>query len=175
MFIPPIIALAIICSISTLLIRIVITHRPFHIKNVWHQIFGSLIIGIIIWVVSFLITRSNSPVSVNEWADIICGILIFLCAFWCHYWIGNFAGGFRIQMQVNLASQKEPISLQEWMKTFSGLGMETFLQDRIQSILIPWNTVEYKNDHLCLLSGWGTFFAGLMNILKYIFPKVRGD
>ncbi|MBK9926882.1 MAG: hypothetical protein IPP66_16550 [Anaerolineales bacterium] len=172
--IPPIIALAIICSLSTLAIRVIISRHPFRIKNVWRQIFGSLLLSAIAWVALIYITRAASPTS-NEWGDIICGVLIFLCAFWCHYWIGNFAGGFRVQMQVNLANQKVPIALEEWMKTFSGLGMETFLQDRIQAILIPWNTVEYKNGQLHLLNGWGTFFASLMNILKYIFPKVRGE
>ena len=167
----PIIALAIACSLSTLLIRAIIARRPFRIKKVWHQIFISLMIAITIWVATIF----RTPTSERSWADVICGILIFACAFWCQYWIGNFAGGFRIQMQINLADQKEPISLEEWMKTFSGLGMEAFLQDRIQAILIPWNTVEYKNGQLRLLPGWGTFFASLMRILKFIFPKVRND
>jgi hypothetical protein len=169
---PPVIALAILCSLSTLLIRVIIARRPFRIKNVWHQIFGSLMIALTLWAVTVLF---STPMSEQNWGDVICGILIFGCAFWCQYWIGNFAGGFRIQMQINLAGQKTPISLEEWMKTFSGLGMEVFLHDRIQAILIPWNTVEYKNGHLHLLSGWGTFFASLMNILKFILPKVRSN
>ena len=167
----PIIAFAIICSLSTLLIRVVIARRPFRIKNIWHQIFISLIAAIAIWAVAVF----RTPISEQNWGDVICGVLIFGCAFWCQYWIGNFAGGFRIQMQINLADQQAPLSLEEWMKTFSGLGMEAFLQDRIQAILIPWNTVEYKNGQLYLLRGWGTFFASLMNILKYIFPRVRSN
>jgi hypothetical protein len=173
--IPPIIALAIGCSLSTLVIRIIISRPPFRVKNVWSQIFSSLTVAVIIWITSIFFIRPALPISNSEWGDILCGILIFLSAFWCHYWIGNFAGGFRVQMQINLASQKHPISIKEWMKTFGGLGMEAFLQDRIQSILIPWNTIKFENGQLHLLTGWGIFFGRLMRMLRNIMPKVRSD
>jgi hypothetical protein len=172
---PPIIALAIVCSLFTLVIRVIISRPPFRIKNVWSQIFSSLTVAVIIWITSIFFIKPASPISKTEWRDIVCGILIFLNAFWCHYWIGNFAGGFRVQMQINLASQKRPISIEEWMNTFGGLGMEAFLRDRLQSILIPWNTVKLEGGQLRLRAGWGIFFGRLMRIVKNILPKVRGN
>jgi len=173
--IPSIINLAIVCSISTLLIRVIISRKPFLIKNIWTQIISSLIIAAIIWAASIYLTKSSSPISGAEWGDILCGVLIFLSAFWCHYWIGNFAGGFRVQMLNNLASQKQPISKEEWMNTFGGLGMEAFLRDRIQSILIPWQVINLEHGQLRLLAGWGTFFGKLVKLLEIIMPGVRDD
>src|SRR5437867_1762882 len=109
--IPQIIILSLITSFSTLFIRMIISHRPFLVKNIWYQILGATIAGCILWVILiFLITPRLSQI---RWEDILCGILIFLCAFWCNYWSTNLAGGFRIQMQMNLASQKRPISFEE--------------------------------------------------------------
>lgn len=172
--IPTIIALAITSGLSTLLFRIIISRPPFRVKKIWSQIFISMGLGAILWGLSIVLI--NPALSSNEkWADIFCGILILLCAFWCNYWIGNFAGGFRVQMQMNIADQMQPITFEGWMKTFGGLGMETFLKDRIQSILIPWKTIAIENNQLRLLPGWGTFFGKAMDILKRVFPTVRRD
>src|ERR1041385_8259180 len=119
--IPPIIALALISSFCTLFIRIIISHRPFQIKGGWQQIIGATMTGGILWVLSIILIKPGFSLSAPEWWDVLCGILIFLCAFWCNYWSGNLAGGFRVQMQINLADQKKPISLEEWMTTFGGL------------------------------------------------------
>lgn len=172
--IPLVILLALLTSFSTVFIRIIISHRPFLVKNIWHQILGATIAGGILWVISIFITISYYPRLEIGWADILCGTLIFLCAFWCNYWSTNLAGGFRVQMQMTLANQKRPISLKEWMATFGGLGMEVFLKDRIESILIPWNAVALENGNLRLLSGWGVFFSKLMILLRVLLPKIRG-
>ncbi|HEX2996548.1 MAG TPA: hypothetical protein VHP14_17110 [Anaerolineales bacterium] len=173
--ISPIIAFAIAASFLTLAIRVVISRRPFHVKNTWTQIIVSTFIGMILWIIAILSTRSRFASSRVVWGDIICGILIFLSALWCNYWSGNLAGGFRVQMQFNIACQNAPISLDEWMRIFGGLGMEVFLKDRIESILIPWNTIVLENGYLRLRSGWGMFFGRLAEILKKIMPKVRSD
>ncbi len=173
--IPPIIALSLITGFCTLLIRIIISHRPFHVKNIWWQIIGSTSAGGILWIISIVLTRPNLSISEGEWGDILCGILIFLCAFWCNYWSTNLAGGFRVQMQMNLAHQKRPISLQEWMAAFGGLGMEIFLKDRIESVLIPWKTVTLEKGELWLLPGSGMFLGKLMHLLRILLPKVRQD
>jgi hypothetical protein len=170
--IPTIIALAIASGLSTLLIRIAISRPPFRVKNLWSQIFISVGLGATLWLVAVVLI--NPAVKVDEkWGDIFCGTLILLCTFWCNYWIGNFAGGFRVQMQLNIADQKQPITFEEWMNTFGGLGMEAFLKDRLQSILIPWKTIAIENDQLRLLPGWGMFFGKVMVILQKILPKVR--
>jgi len=173
--IPNTIALAIITSFLTLAIRIIISGRPFRVKNTWTQIIVSIFIGMILWVLSILLIRSPSTPSKLVWGNIICGVLIFLNAFWCNYWSGNLAGGFRVQMQFNIAKQNSPISLENWMKIFGGLGMEAFLKDRIESVLIPSSTVTLENGQLRLLPGWGTFFGRVSEILKNTMPKVRSD
>jgi hypothetical protein len=122
----------------------------------------------------YLTTPTYSRSAIG-WADILCGILIFLCAFWCNYWSANLAGGFRVQMQMNLAGQRRPISLKEWMDTFGGLGMEVFLLDRMESVLIPWKAAAFENGYLRLLPGWGVFFSKVMILLRVLFPKVRGE
>lgn len=171
----PIIALAIVCSFCTLVFRVVIARPPFSIKNTWTQIFTSMTLSVVIWIIGVILLMSPPIIQNASWNDIFCGILILLCAFWCQYWVGNFAGGFRVQMQINLAQQKEPISIEEWMNTFGGLGMEMFLHDRIRSILIPSNTVELKDGELRLVTGWGTFFGRVMKFLKIILLQVRSD
>jgi hypothetical protein len=173
--IPNIIALAIVTSFLTLAIRIIVSRRPFQIKSTWTQITVSTIVGLIIWVSMILLTQSKSLSTETVWGDLICGILIFWSAFWCNYWSGNLAGGFRVQMQFNIARQNTPISLEEWMKIFGGLGMEAFLKDRIESILVPWNTIALENGGLRLLPGWGTFFGRLAWVLEKIMPNVRSD
>lgn len=171
LMISPIIAIAILSGFSTLLFRMIISRPPFRVKNIWSQIIISVIAGAILWLGSVCLI--GSPITYRHSGDIICGILIFLCAFWCNYWISNFAGGFRVQMQLNIADQKRAITFDEWMRTFGGLGMEVFLRDRVQSILIPWKTVALENGTLRLLQGWGMFFGRIMTILRKILPGVR--
>lgn len=173
--IPNIIALAVITSLLTLIIRIIVSRRPFWIRKPWHQLIISMLIGAILWALSILLMGYINVPSDSAWGDILCGILIFFCAFWCNYWSGNLAGGFRVQMQFDIAEQNIPISLEKWMKIFGGLGMEVFLKDRIESILIPWNTVALENGQLRLLPGRGTFFGRLAGILKKIIPIRSND
>jgi hypothetical protein len=172
---PSIIALAIICCFLTLGIRIFFSKPPFQVKNPWTQILIPLLVGFFIWVgtIVYLEIRSNS--FQPTLGDYVCGILIFLCAFWCHYWLGNIAGGFRVQMHLNIASQENPISLEKWMRDFGGLGMDIFLKDRIESVLLPWKTVSLINCQIHLLPGWGTFFGAVIGLLNFLLPKVRGD
>jgi hypothetical protein len=172
---PPVILLALICGFSTLFVRIIISHRPFLVRNIWHQILISTAAGAMLWIISIFLIMPASWRSEIGWADILCGILIFLCAFWCNYWSTNLAGGFRVQMQLNLANQTRPISLQEWMNTFGGLGMEVFLKDRIESILIPWNAVAFEKGKLRLLPGWGLFFSKVIILLRVLLPRLRGE
>lgn len=169
------IILALIACLSTLPIRIIISRAPFHIKNTGVQIISSTVFGMILWVASILFIGSASVAPDTIWGDVLCGGLIFLSVSWCNYWSGNLAGGFRIQMLLSLTDQKHLLSLEEWMMTFGGLGMEAFLRDRIKAILIPWNTVSEENGELQLLPGWGVFFGKLMVLLGRIMPKVRGS
>lgn len=171
---PSIIALAIICSFLTLVLRIIFSKHPIQVKNPWTRLLISLLVGFFIWTCSIAYLHLRFLFFQPSLADYVCGVLIFLCAFWCHYWLGNLAGGFRVQMHLNIASQKHPISLEEWMRGFGGLGMEMFLKDRIESILLPWKTVSLINYQLHLLPGWGTFFGRVIFVLKFVLPNVRG-
>jgi hypothetical protein len=173
--IPQVILLSLITSFSTILIRIIISYRPFRVKNIWHQILGSTVAGGILWIISIFVIIPSRLRPETGWGDMLCGILILLCAFWCNYWSTNLAGGFRVQMQMNLANQKSPVSLKEWMATFGGLGMEAFLKDRMESILIPWKTIAVEDGNLRLLPGWGIFFGKLMVLLRVLLPKVREE
>ncbi len=171
--IPTIIALAILAGLSTLVFRLVISHRPFRISGGWTQIIISSILGDGLWVFLTLLYLANTSSYENEGWDLLCGILILLCVLWCNYWLANLGGGFRVQMQISLADQTQPVSLEKWMAVFNGRGMEIFLADRLNSILIPWKIVEVKDGKVRLLPGWGMFFGGLMNLVKKIIPNLR--
>jgi hypothetical protein len=170
---PIIIALAIMAGFSTLVFRLIISHRPLRISGSWTQIILSSILGVGLWIFSTLLTLANTPSYENKGWDLFCGILILMCVLWCNYWIGNLGGGFRVQMQITLADQTQPVSLEKWMEAFNGRGMRIFLADRLNSILIPGKIVEEKNGKVRLLPGWGMFYGRLMNLIKKILPNLR--
>jgi len=167
------IALAILSGFSILIFRIILSHRPFRLSGTWKQIIVSTLAGAALWVMLALMTVSPAQRFSIEINDLICGVLILLCAFWCNYWISNLAGGFRAQMAFNLVRQSQPISLAEWMAEFGGLGMEAFLADRTKSILIPWRIASLQDDKMSLLPGWGVFLGRLMNILEMLLYRLR--
>jgi len=142
------IVLVIISGFAILVFRIIISHRPFRLLGAWPQVIVSTILGWFLWIFLTILERSYGSLSRIDGWDVLCGILILLCATWCNYWIGNLAGGFRVQMQMNLANQLQPVSLEEWMETFGGLGMKVFLRDRLTSILIPWRIVSVEDDRV---------------------------
>lgn len=170
---PAIITLAILAGFYTLVFRLIISHRPLRISGGWAQIILPSILGGGLWIGSTMLTLANTPSYENAGWDLVCGILILLCVLWCQYWIGNLGGGFRVQMQITLADQTQPVSLEKWMALFNGRGMEVFLADRLNSILIPWKIVDVKNGKVRLLPGWGMFYGRLMSIIKKIIPNLR--
>ena len=171
--IPSIIAFAILTGFSTLIFRMILSHRPFRLAGTWTQIIVSSLSGLSLWIVLVLLLHSIAPISGAEKWDMVCGVLIHLCAFWCNFWIGNLVGGFRAQMTFNLASQTRPVTLVEWMAAFGGLGMDAFLKDRMKSILIPWKIVSVHDNKMILLPGWGIFFGRLMAVLEIMLYRMR--
>jgi hypothetical protein len=167
-------ALAIISGFAILIFRVIISHRPFRAPGMRPHAMTSTFLGWFLWILLTILERFYAPLSRIDGWDIFCGILILLCASWCNYWIGNLAGGFRVQMQINLVNQPRPVSLEEWMLAFGGLGMKAFLRDRLTSILIPWRIVTMEDDKVRLLPGWGLFFGRLMKILGFILYDDRG-
>jgi hypothetical protein len=172
--IPTVVGLAILFGFSTLIFRIILSHRPFRVGG-GAQITLPFVLGVSLWILfSFLYIMQTQSLKDIGW-DILCGTLIFLCAFWCHYWIGNLAGGFRVQMQIALVDQAAPITYREWMSKFDGRGMDAFLVDRMKSILILWKIVTIEKDTVQLTQGWGTFYGKLMNLLNIILPGLRNS
>jgi hypothetical protein len=173
--IPRIIVLAILTGFSTLIFRIIFSHRPFRLAGFWTQIAVSSLSGVSLWIVLLIILHTTNPITWAERWDVVCGVLIHLCAFWCNYWIGNLGGGFRVQMAINLADQTRPVTLEEWMAAFSGLGLDVFLKDRLNSILIPWKIVSVNDHKITLLPGWGMFFGKLIAILEILLYRMRSS
>lgn len=109
---------------------------------------------------------SNAP-------SLLAGILLILACVFLNYYIGNIAGGFRIEILVNLADSKTPLSLEEWMAVYGkGAGMRYFLEDRLRSTLISWNLAIQDGDKITLtplgrLAGKvNLFFAQLFSEVK---------
>jgi hypothetical protein len=171
----PIIILAVIAGFSTLVFRIILSHRPFRLVNYWTQFIVSSLLGLLLWLGLIVGSYATAFLSGVDGFDVVCGILVYLCALWCNYWVCNLAGGFRMLMMANLADQTDPISLETWMAAFGGLGMDVFLQDRIQSILIPLKIVSIEENKMTLLPGWGLFFARIMAVLQILLYQVRSD
>lgn len=171
--IPRIIALAILTGFSTLIFRVILPRRPFCLTGAWSQIIISSFLGLSLWFVLIVQVSPSALISEVEKWDVVCGALIHLCAFWCNYWICNLAGGFRAQMVITLAAQNSPVTLEEWMASFGGIGMDAFLRDRTTSILIPWKIALVQDDKMFLLPGWGLFFGRLMTILEIVLYRVR--
>jgi hypothetical protein len=169
------ISLAIPAGFSILLFRVILSHQPLKIKDSLAQLIISSMMGVVVWIVSMVILLKSSALQENNEWDFLCGVLILLCAFWCNYWISNLAGGFRIHMQLSLAENSEPLTIEEWMASYDKGGMELFLSDRIESILVRNNIVMVENGLVRLTSGPGYFWAKVLSILNFIFPNLRAD
>jgi hypothetical protein len=168
-----IIAYAIISSLSTLIFRMLLSILPIRKTDIWVQIIISSILGVILWITLVVLRRYYHPDFELRGGDILCGSLILMCAFWCNYWIGNFAGGFRVQMLISLKDRSQPVPLEDWMRLFGNMGMEAFLRDRLRSILIPWKIVAQEEGKFRLLPGWGIYFGRLFNLFDRIFFTLR--
>ena len=163
------IILSIVAGISIPIFMAIFTNPHLKIKSGWRRYIVSSSAGFILWLILIVITDS---IHNNRW-DLVCGGLVILCAIWANYWLGNFGGGFRINMLVILAAQQKPISFEQWMDLYGGLGMDEFLRDRLRSILVPWGIVREANGTIILTPTRGKFFAGLMNILYILLQGKR--
>ncbi len=163
------IILSIIAGISIPIFMMVFSNRHLKIKSGWTRYIASSLAGCILWLILLVTTDSYHS---NGW-DLICGGLVILCAIWANYWLGNFGGGFRINMLVILAAQQQPISFEQWMDLYGGLGMGEFLRDRLRSILVPWGIVRETNGTIILTPIIGKFFGMLMNLLYFLLQGNR--
>lgn len=127
---------------------------------------GSLTWAILTWLFRTAV--------VNIW-DVVCGILVLLCAMWATYWIANLGGGFRINMLLLLSSQDTPISLDQWMDLYGGAGMHAFLRDRLKSILLRWNIVHHEDGTITLTRKNGHFFGWAMHLCYLLFDGDRRE
>jgi hypothetical protein len=141
------------------------------IKTGWARYISSSCAGFVIWLILMVIF--GFPLN-NPW-DLLCGVLVILCAIWSNYWLGNFGGGFRVNMLVNLAEKTTPVPIEEWMRLYGGLGMEKFLSDRLQSILIPWKIVKLTEGVVSLTPDRGKFFGWAMNVLYGLLQGERRE
>jgi len=165
------IILSIVAGISIPIFMAIFSNPHLKIKSGWRRYIASSSAGFILWLILLVITGASNS---NGW-DLVCGGLVILCAIWANYWLGNLGGGFRINMLVILAAQQKPISFEQWMDLYGGLGMEEFLQDRLRSILVPWGIVREENGTILLTATRGKLFGWLMNILYFILlGKRRG-
>jgi hypothetical protein len=168
-------SLAIILSIFSGL-SIPLFTALFSIPNVriragWARYISSSSAGFVLWLI--LIVLFGFPIN-SQW-DLLCGVLVILCAIWSNYWLGNFGGGFRVNMLLNLAEKTTPIPIEEWMCIYGGLGMEKFLSDRLQSILIPWKIVKLAEGVVSLTPDRGKFFGWVMNVLYGLLQGERRE
>jgi hypothetical protein len=163
------IILSIVSGISIPIFMALFSNPHLKIKSGWTRYIASSCAGFILWLILLGISDS---IHSNRW-DLVCGGLVILCAIWANYWLGNLGGGFRINMLVILAAQREPVSFEQWMNLYGGLGMEEFLQDRLRSILIPWGIVRETNGTILLTATRGKLFGWLMNILYILLQGKR--
>jgi hypothetical protein len=163
--------LSIISGFSLPVLTLLLSKKPFLIKSDNIRYLTASLLGFVLWMVLIALFRIALD---NGW-DIICGTLILLCAVWSNFWLSNFGGGFRMNMLLKIAEQERPITINEWMKLFGGLGMEVFLQDRLNSVLIPLRIVEQKDGMITLTIGRGYFFGRLMQILYHLLQGSRRE
>lgn len=165
------IILAIISGLSIPIFTALFFSSVFRMKSSLMRYVASSSAGFILW---FILLAAFHAFRNNIW-DLICGGLVILCAIWANYWLGNFGGGFRINMLVILAAQQKPITFEQWMDLYGNLGMDAFLRDRMRSILIPWGIVKEAQGNISLTSQQGRFFGWLMNALYFLLlGKRRG-
>ena len=165
------IVLSIIAGFSIPFFSYIFSSRIQLIKSKMIQYVTASIFGFLLWF--FLAVIFNISWH-NKW-DILCGVLIILCAVWSNYWLGNLGGGFRINMLLKIAEQKQPVSLDEWMDLYGGLGMDAFLRDRLRTILIPWKIVEENNGIITLTKERGYFFGWGMKVLYQLLQGSRRE
>jgi hypothetical protein len=171
---PIVVLLACVGGISMLVFRVLLAHRPFRVTDMWRQMILATLLGWCLWGGSIFLNYASSPEPGFACPDLLCGVLILLCASWCNYWIANLGGGFRVQALMALEECGRPVKLEEWMAAFGGLGMSAFLNDRLNSILVPWRIAASEGGHIRLLPGWGHFFGRIMQVLDFLFYGMRG-
>ncbi len=163
--------LSIISGFSLPIFTRIFSERVFFIKSGKIRYFTASTLGFLLWLI--LVKGSSIPFD-NIW-DILCGILIILCAVWSNYWLSNFGGGFRMNMLLKIAEQERPITLEEWMGLFGGLGMEAFLEDRLKTILVPGKIVRENEGVITLTRGRGFFWGWVMKILYHLLQGSRRE
>ncbi len=166
-----IIVFSIIAGFSIPFFTYIFSRRILLFRSKMIQYITASVFGFLLWF--FLARIFNTPWN-NEW-DILCGTLIILCAIWSNYWLGNLGGGFRINMLLKIAEQKQPVSLDEWMDLYGGLGMDAFLSDRLKAILLPWKIVEEKNGIITLTKERGYFWGWGMKVLYQLLQGSRRE
>jgi len=165
------IVLSIIAGFSIPFFSFIFSSRILLFKSKMIQYVTASIFGFLLW---FFLAMTFNIAWHNKW-DILCGVLIILCAVWSNYWLGNLGGGFRINMLLKIAEQTRPVSLDEWMDLYGGLGMNAFLRDRLRTILIPWKIVEEHNGIITLTKERGYFFGWGMKVLYQLLQGSRRE
>lgn len=169
----PVILTSAIAGISMLGFMILFSRRPFYIPYGLPRYAGTFLAGLVLWIALLGLTQAVFPLTAAVIPDLICGFLVLGCAAWACYWVSNFGQGFRIHMLLDLAQQKKPVTLEQWMACFGDLGMEKFLKDRLQSILIPWKIVELDGDSVKLTPGLGKFLGAGADFLTHWLNDTR--
>jgi hypothetical protein len=171
-----------IAGFSMLGFMILFSRRPFYIPYGLPRYAGTFLAGLVLWIALLGFTHALLPFTAAATPargytaaipDLICGFLVLGCAAWACYWVSNFGQGFRIHMLLDLAQQKTPVTLEQWMACFGDLGMEKFLKDRLQSILIPWKIVELDGDAVKLTPGLGRFLGAGADFLTQVLNDTR--
>jgi hypothetical protein len=162
---------SIIAGFSITAFLLIFSRSPFKLSLLLPRYSAATGAGLIVWIILLWWRRAllfHGPEAVLEF---VAGGLIFVTAVFCNYYLGNISAGFRIEMLINLANVNREVTLDEWMAQYGkGLGMHYFLENRLNSTLLPWGLVVRKENQITL-TRFGHFIGQINCFLASLFSE----
>jgi hypothetical protein len=162
---------SILAGFSITVFLLIFSRPPFKLPLILPRYSVATGAGLAVWAMLLWLNRAIPLHGLEAGLELIAGGLIFVTAVFCNYYLGNISAGFRIEMLINLAEANREVTLDEWMALFGkGQGMNYFLEDRLNTTLLPWKLVEIKGNRITLTPS-GHFVGQINSFLASLFSE----
>jgi hypothetical protein len=142
---------AIIAGLSITVFLLIFSHPPFTLPMTMPRYLAATGTGLVVWFVLLWLKEVFPLTGPEGILELVAGALIFLTAVFGNFYLSNISAGFRIEMLINLTELDREVTLDEWMTQYGkGKGMGYFLENRLQSTLLPWRMAVWKDGQIIL-------------------------
>ena len=162
---------AILAGLSITIFLLIFSRPPFKLPVILPRYSAATGAGLVVWIALLWWKHAIPFQGLEASFELVAGGLIFVTAIFCNYYIGNISAGFRIEMLINLTEVHREVTLDEWMALFGkGRGMNFFLEDRLQTTLLPWRLAIVR-DNKMTLTPVGRFVGRINSFLAALFSE----